>query len=221
MRSCPLSSRCCGRRPMSPPRSASSTRRRSRWSARGLRSRRPRRALLIAATGRSWPRRKSWPLLLLGGALLHGFGLAMTHAALVAVDATPTALVHAFHPILTAALGTVLLRERFASWQWLGVALGFVGVRARRAAVARHRQPGAAGAQPVRPHRRHAPAPAVLRRCAAVRIHRRPVDRRRADLDPADAAVRDAALALDRALSPRRSPGTRSPCRSSAWRSTT
>ena len=85
-------------------------------------------ALLIVATGRSWPRRKSWPLLLLGGALLHGFGLAMTHAALVAVDATPTALVHAFHPILTAALGTVLLRERFASWQWLGVALGFVGV---------------------------------------------------------------------------------------------
>ena len=52
----------------------------------------------------------------------------MTHAALVAVDATPTALVHAFHPILTAALGTVLLHERFAPWQWLGVALGFVGV---------------------------------------------------------------------------------------------
>ena len=125
-------------------------------------------ALLIVATGRSWPRRKSWPLLLLGGALLHGFGLAMTHAALVAVDATPTALVHAFHPILTAALGTVLLRERFASWQWLGVALGFVGVRARRAAVARHRQPGAAGAQPVRSHQRHAPAPAILRRRAAV-----------------------------------------------------
>ena len=52
----------------------------------------------------------------------------MAHAALVSVDATPTALVHAFHPILTAALGTVLLRERFAWWQWLGVALGFVGV---------------------------------------------------------------------------------------------
>ena len=85
-------------------------------------------ALLIAVTGRHWPKFKSWPLLILGGALLHGFGLAMTHAALVAVDATPTALVHAFHPILTAALGTVLLHERFASWQWLGVALGFVGV---------------------------------------------------------------------------------------------
>ncbi|MEA2981060.1 MAG: hypothetical protein QOF09_2883 [Alphaproteobacteria bacterium] len=85
-------------------------------------------ALLIIATGRSWPQPRSWPLLLLGGALLHGFGLAMTHAALVAVDATPTALVHAFHPILTAALGIVLLHERFAPWQWLGVALGFIGV---------------------------------------------------------------------------------------------
>ena len=85
-------------------------------------------ALLIAITGRTWPSARSWPLLLLGGALLHGFGLSMTHAALVAVDATPTALVHAFHPILTAALGTMLLRERFASWQWLGVALGFIGV---------------------------------------------------------------------------------------------
>jgi drug/metabolite transporter (DMT)-like permease len=84
--------------------------------------------LLIAATGRSWPRFRPWPLLLLGGALLHGLGLSMTHAALIAVDATPTALVHAFHPILTAALGTVLLGERFASWQWLGVVLGFVGV---------------------------------------------------------------------------------------------
>lgn len=85
-------------------------------------------ALLMQLTGRAWPGLKSWPLLLLGGALLHGFGLAMTHAALVAVDATPTALVHAFHPILTAALGTVLLRERFVSWQWLGVGLGFAGV---------------------------------------------------------------------------------------------
>jgi drug/metabolite transporter (DMT)-like permease len=85
-------------------------------------------ALLMRIMGRTWPRAASWPYLLLGGALLHGFGLSMTHAALVAVDATPTALVHAFHPILTAALGVALLGERFAWWQWLGVALGFVGV---------------------------------------------------------------------------------------------
>lgn len=85
-------------------------------------------ALLMIVMGRRWPRAASWPMLLLGGALLHGFGLSMAHAALVAVDATPTALVHAFHPIMTAALGTTLLGERFAPWQWAGVALGFVGV---------------------------------------------------------------------------------------------
>jgi len=85
-------------------------------------------ALLMRIMGRKWPRIASWPYLLLGGALLHGFGLAMTHAALVAVDATPTALVHAFHPILTAALSVGLFGERFAPWQWLGVGLGFAGV---------------------------------------------------------------------------------------------
>ena len=80
-------------------------------------------ALLLRIMGRTLAgcARASWPYLLLGGALLHGFGLSMTHAALVAVDATPTALVHAFHPILTAALGVALLGERFAWWQWLGV----------------------------------------------------------------------------------------------------
>jgi drug/metabolite transporter (DMT)-like permease len=85
-------------------------------------------AVLMWLMGRRWPRAAKWPYILVGGALLHGFGLAMTHAALVAVDATPTALVHAFHPILTAALSVGLFNERFAPWQWLGVALGFVGV---------------------------------------------------------------------------------------------
>lgn len=85
-------------------------------------------ALLMWLMGRKWPRAKSWPYILVGGALLHGFGLAMTHAALVAVDATPTALVHAFHPILTAALSVGLFNERFAPWQWFGVVLGFIGV---------------------------------------------------------------------------------------------
>ena len=85
-------------------------------------------ALLLRVMGRSWPARPRWPYLLLSGALLHGLGLSMTHAALIVVDATPTALVHAFHPILTAALGVALLGERFAWWQWVGVALGFAGV---------------------------------------------------------------------------------------------
>ena len=46
----------------------------------------------------------------------------------MSVAATPTALVHAFHPILTAALGVFLLGETFRWWQWVGFALGLAGV---------------------------------------------------------------------------------------------
>jgi len=85
--------------------------------------------LLVLALKRPWgPARQRWPHLLVGGALVHGLALATAHKALITVAATPTALVHAFHPILTAALGVVLLGERFAWWQWLGVALGLIGV---------------------------------------------------------------------------------------------
>jgi drug/metabolite transporter (DMT)-like permease len=74
------------------------------------------------------PLKRRWPHLMIGGALVHGLALATAHKALVSVAATPTALVHAFHPILTAALGVMLLGERFAWWQWLGFALGLAGV---------------------------------------------------------------------------------------------
>jgi drug/metabolite transporter (DMT)-like permease len=74
------------------------------------------------------PLRLRWPHLLIGGALVHGLALSTAHAALISVAATPTALVHAFHPILTAALGVLILGETFAWWQWLGVALGLLGV---------------------------------------------------------------------------------------------
>jgi len=85
--------------------------------------------VMVALLRRPWgPVRRRWPHLLIGGALVHGLALATAHAALVSVAATPTALVHAFHPILTAALGVALLGERFAWWQWLGFALGLAGV---------------------------------------------------------------------------------------------
>ena len=145
----------------------------------------------------------------------------MTHAALVAVDATPTALVHAFHPILTAALGTVLLRERFASWQWLGVALGFVGVLL---GVPLSLGTGNLALLGLSLFGLTAGTLLLKRFCADVP----PFESTAVQLiggalivDPADAAVRDAALALDRAF--RRGAGLehRWPCRSSAWRSTT
>jgi drug/metabolite transporter (DMT)-like permease len=85
--------------------------------------------VLVIALRRPWgPAAQRWPHLLIGGALVHGLALATAHKALISVAATPTALVHAFHPVLTAALGVLLLGERFAWWQWTGVALGLIGV---------------------------------------------------------------------------------------------
>ena len=85
--------------------------------------------MLVQVFGRSWePVKARWLHLMIGGSLVHGLALATAHKALVSVAATPTALVHAFHPILTAALAVALLGDRFAWWQWLGFALGLAGV---------------------------------------------------------------------------------------------
>lgn len=86
-------------------------------------------AMLIMVVRRAnWPAARRWPHLMIGGALVHGLALSTAHAALVTVGATATALVHAFHPVLTAALGVLLLGEIFRWWQWLGAALGLAGV---------------------------------------------------------------------------------------------
>jgi drug/metabolite transporter (DMT)-like permease len=84
--------------------------------------------LMVRLLERPWPVKQRWLHLMIGGSLVHGLALATAHKALVSVAATPTALVHAFHPILTAALSVALLGERFVWWQWLGFALGLVGV---------------------------------------------------------------------------------------------
>jgi drug/metabolite transporter (DMT)-like permease len=85
--------------------------------------------VMVLLLKRSWqPVKRRWLHLLIGGALVHGLALATAHKALISVAATPTALVHAFHPILTATLGVFLLAEKFRWWQWAGFALGLVGV---------------------------------------------------------------------------------------------
>jgi len=86
-------------------------------------------ATILLVRQSAWPAlARSWPHLLVGGALVNGLALATTHAALTTVGATSTALVHAIHPILTALVATLALGEKFRWWQWLGVALGFFGV---------------------------------------------------------------------------------------------
>jgi drug/metabolite transporter (DMT)-like permease len=62
------------------------------------------------------------------GALLNGVGLMAPHVGLLTVPAAQVALVQSLTPLLTAALGVVLLRERLAPWQWGGLALGVLGV---------------------------------------------------------------------------------------------
>ncbi len=74
------------------------------------------------------PAIRHWPHLLVGGGLVHGVTLCAAHVALQTLDAAPLALVHAFHPVLTAALAVPLLNERFTARQWLGMALGLAGV---------------------------------------------------------------------------------------------
>ncbi len=69
-----------------------------------------------------------WPHLMIGGALVHGVTLGAAHVALITVDAAPLALVHAIHPVLTAAIAVPLLNERFTPRQWTGMVLGLAGV---------------------------------------------------------------------------------------------
>ena len=74
------------------------------------------------------PAARYWPHLMVGGGLVHGVTLCAAHVALQTLDAAPLALVHAFHPVLTAALAVPLLNERFTVRQWLGMGLGLAGV---------------------------------------------------------------------------------------------
>jgi len=86
-------------------------------------------ALILLARPSDWDSlARRWPHLLVGGALAHGLALAPTHAALISVGATSTALVHAIHPILTALVAVLWLGETFRWWQWVGAMLGFCGV---------------------------------------------------------------------------------------------
>ncbi len=85
-------------------------------------------AVIVVTRRDRIPALSHWPPLLAGGALVHGLTLAPAHIALITVNAAPLALVHAIHPVLTAALAVPLLNERFTPRQWAGMALGLAGV---------------------------------------------------------------------------------------------
>ena len=183
--SSPSCSRSCGPPPMWRPRSGSPTSPPMRSWRCGSRIAAGAAVVMVLALRRPWePVARRWPHLLIGGALAHGLALATAHKALISVAATPTALVHAFHPILTAALGVFLLGETFpggnGSASRSGSPASCSACRTMPTSAS-----GAAGLEPVRPLRRHALSEELRRRRAAVRGDRRAADRRRAAGDRA------------------------------------
>jgi len=79
---------------------------------------------------RSWQPLAGWRWLhcAVAGALLNAVGLMAPHVGLLIAPAAHIALVQSLTPLLTAALGVLLLHERLRSAQWLGLVLGLIGV---------------------------------------------------------------------------------------------
>jgi drug/metabolite transporter (DMT)-like permease len=87
--------------------------------------------LLVAtlALRRSFvPLRRTWHHCAVAGVLINGVTLMTAHVGMVTVDAAPMSLMGALNPILSAVLAGPLLGERLGPRQWLGTALGLLGV---------------------------------------------------------------------------------------------
>lgn len=92
-------------------------------------------SLLLAAFTFAWSRTRGdwrglgrlWPHLAVAGVLINGAYLSAGYLAMTQVKGAMMALVGALAPVLTALISS-RLGERFRPLQWLGFALGFVGV---------------------------------------------------------------------------------------------
>ena len=79
-----------------------------------------------------WPTtRAEWLHIIVAGVLMHGFNLGGSHyAQFVGLSASMSALILAFQPLVTAVWLTARGRDQLAPLQWLGVAVGLLGVTA-------------------------------------------------------------------------------------------
>ena len=86
--------------------------------------------VMMLVLRRSWRPLGRWRWLhcAIAGALVNAVGLMAPHVGLTLVSAAPLALVQSLTPLLTAALGVVVLGEQLGALQWLGLMLGVVGV---------------------------------------------------------------------------------------------
>jgi drug/metabolite transporter (DMT)-like permease len=87
-------------------------------------------ALFAFAVRAPWPRgRTAWLHGIVSGVLLHGIYLAgVWWAVKHGLSASISGLLAALQPLLTALLAPYLLNEKITARQWIGVAVGFLGV---------------------------------------------------------------------------------------------
>jgi drug/metabolite transporter (DMT)-like permease len=87
-------------------------------------------ALFAAAVRAPWPSgRRAWMHALISGALMHGIYLGgVWWAVKNGLSAGLSGLLAALQPLLTAVLAPYLLRETVTARQWIGVAVGLLGV---------------------------------------------------------------------------------------------
>jgi drug/metabolite transporter (DMT)-like permease len=85
---------------------------------------------LARLAGARWPTaRRTWRDVAIVGVLMHGIYLScMFWAMWHGLPAGVAALVGGLQPLVTAATAAPLLGERVRAQQWLGIALGFLGV---------------------------------------------------------------------------------------------
>ncbi|WP_371324175.1 DMT family transporter [Dechloromonas sp. ZY10] len=84
---------------------------------------------VVLVTRAPWPARRDWLHIGISGLLVHALYLGGVFVAIAhGLPAGVTALVVGMQPLLTAAAAGWLLGERVVARQWLGLALGFVGV---------------------------------------------------------------------------------------------
>jgi len=86
-------------------------------------------ALVVAVVRPPWPTRAEVGHSIVVGLLVHGFYLGGVFVAISqGVPAGISALIPGLQPVLMATLANRWLGERVTAWQWLGFALGVVGV---------------------------------------------------------------------------------------------
>ena len=84
---------------------------------------------LALLAGPIWPRGRLLVHVVVAGLLMHAINLGGSHySQYLGMSAGITALILALQPLVTAMIAAPLMNERLRSPQWLGIALGLLGV---------------------------------------------------------------------------------------------